>query len=89
MLLATGPGPEEAVQLVLHAPGSLRRLPLQDLPRHQLALLLDHRFHGRCAERADQLVLEVGLAGEEPQLLEPGTVRDRARGHPRSRPRRK
>ncbi len=60
----------------------LGRLPLQDPPGHQLALLLDHRFHGGGTERADQLVLEVGLAGEEPQLLEASPVRDGAASTP-------
>ena len=66
------------MQPLLHRAGSLSWLPLQDVPRHQLALLLDHRFHGGLAECTDQLVLQVGLAGEEAQLLEARTVRDRA-----------
>ncbi len=77
-LLATGAGTEEAVQLVLDRASELCRLALQDVPGAQLALFLDHCFDDSRAERADKLALEVGLAGEEAQLLEPCTIRDKA-----------
>ena len=59
-------------------PGPLDRLALQDPERGELALRVDHLEHPAFADRADQLVLEIGDAGEEAELLQSTAVLDRA-----------
>jgi hypothetical protein len=47
----------------------LKRLGLEAAKRAEFALGIDHAFDRRCAERADQLVFEIGVANEETQRL--------------------
>ena len=68
--LAAAAAAHEAAQLLLDrlvAPG---RLLLQRAERAEVAVDLGNRLDRVRAERADQLALEVGLAGEEAELLE-------------------
>jgi hypothetical protein len=60
-------GAEEAPKLLLAAPCSPGRLPLERAERSKLALGLDDPFHAGGAQAADQLVLEVGDAHVEPE----------------------
>ena len=48
----------------------LRRLLLEGAKRAQLPLLLDDLQHGVGSQRSHELVLEVGVADEEPERLE-------------------
>ncbi len=61
---------DEPPQLSLDASRPLCGLLLEDPERGELALVVDHPFHGRGAERADELVLEIALADEEAEPLE-------------------
>lgn len=69
MRLAAGVRPHEPQQLALHGPLTLRGLFLEDAERAQLTLGLDHFLHLLRAEGADQLVLQVGHADVEAELL--------------------
>ena len=68
--LAAAAAAQEAAQLLLDGLVAPGRLLLQRAERAELAVRLGDRFDRLCAERPDQLALEVGLAGEEPELLE-------------------
>lgn len=54
------------------AGGALERLAPEGAQPVQLAQLGDHPLHRGRAERADQLVLQAGVADEEPEPLGPG-----------------
>lgn len=60
------------MQLRLGRPPLLRRLPLEQPERPQLRLGRDDLLDRRRAQRPDQLVLQVGVAAEEPPGLQPG-----------------
>ena len=56
---------DEAVELLLDRPSPPRRLLLEGAERSKLTLGVDQLLHGCGAERADQLVLQVGDADVE------------------------
>jgi hypothetical protein len=67
--LAAAARPQEASELLFVGPSSPRRLPLEGAERVELILGVEDAFHGANAERADQLVLEILDAHEEPEPL--------------------
>src|SRR6202043_1072306 len=60
---------EEAPQLLLAGPYPPLGLPLEGTERFEFTLRLDHPFAGGDAERANQLVLQVGDAYVETEAL--------------------
>jgi hypothetical protein len=72
--LAAAVGADEAPKLLLAAPCSPRRLPLERAERSKLTLGLDNSFHTGGTKAADQLVLQVGDAHVEPEGLHLGAT---------------
>ena len=62
--LASGASAEEAAKLGMQLAAALHGLVLEAAEGRELALGFDHTLDRRRAESADQLVLEVGVAGK-------------------------
>src|SRR5262249_49376676 len=78
MYLPAAPAPHETVQLLVLGPVPLGRLLLEDSERVELALLLDELLGAGRAQRADQLVLQVGDTHEEAGPLQVAPALDGA-----------
>jgi HD-GYP domain-containing protein (c-di-GMP phosphodiesterase class II) len=63
-------GAHESTELLVDRPAALRRLLLQDAERGEFSLAVDEPLDPVDADRTDQLILEVGHAGEEPESLD-------------------
>ncbi len=81
--LAATAGADEPSQLLRRRPPALCRLALHDAQRSQLALAFDDVFNGIDTEGADQFVLEITLADEEPERFP--LLAGQVRTEPRSR----
>ena len=64
----------EAPKLLLSAPSSPRRLPLEGAERSKLTLGVEDLFHGGGTERADQLILQVCDAHVETERFHIGAT---------------
>src|SRR5262245_1057069 len=54
----------------LRAAAALRGLGLEDAKRYELTLCVEQALDRRSAQRADQLVLQIGVTGEEAERFE-------------------
>ena len=72
--------PEEPAQLMLHGCLAVLRHGLESPERVELGLGLEHPLDGRGSQRPDQLVLEIGDAGEEAEGFKRLVDGDRNRG---------
>lgn len=66
---------EEAAQLVAIGLAAMGRLVLEGAEPVEVALLGEHLLHACDPERADELVLEVAVADEEPGAAQRAVVR--------------
>src|ERR671913_1652608 len=73
--LASGTRAEEPVQLGVHVAAALRRLVLEAPEGDEIAFAVEHALDSIRPQGADQLVLQVGIAGMEDGLHGPGGSR--------------
>ena len=76
----------EAPELFVGGPAEPRRLLLQRAEGPEVPVGFDDRLHGGGAEGADQLVLEVGDAHEEPEPFQVRAAQVRSQTGPLERP---
>jgi hypothetical protein len=72
------PVPHEPVQLSGEGQRALLGLLLKGAETARLALSVDDLFHAGATERADELILEVGLAHVEPERFQLGAIDGRS-----------
>src|ERR1039457_4555404 len=72
LALAAGSGTHKPAQLPLGAPSLLGWLPLEDAEGPGIAVSLDDFLDRGGAQRADQLVLQIGGTHVETECLHPG-----------------